>query len=152
VNRIDVVKFIQADGSPVWIPTIVLVDSIWHDQTSTLTGTNGQTIVVDVTSNAKLAKSASGDTTATVNGTGSCQYENLQLATTTVTDVVYPKSKTEAKKWEYPRSGKVYIDRPFRTIDITFTGNNTATATVTNKLNDKTHTFNINLDTGEEYE
>ena len=90
--------------------------------------------------------------TATINGTGSCKFEALALATTTVTDVVVPKSKTVAQEWDYPSSGTVNVERPFRTIVVTFSGGNVADALVTNKLNQKTHSFKINLDTGEEYE
>ena len=152
VTRLDTVRVYDNQGAAVLVPTIVNVDSIWHGWASTLTGTQGLSIVVDVASNAKLDKPAGGDTTATINGAGTCKFEALNLAVTTVTDVVVPKSETAAHEWDYPASGTVNIDRPFRIIDITFTGGNVATATVTNKINSKTHTFNINLDTGEEYE
>jgi len=154
VSRIDTIRLMLPDGTPIPIPSISLVDSIWHKRSSTLSGNNNQAtkIVIDVESNALFTKTAS-DTTATINGVGTTKFAALNLSTTTVIDLVYSRSDSVNGEWGLPESGMVNIERPFRTIDITFTGETTCTATVTKKTGDKaSKTFTINLETGEEIE
>lgn len=93
------------------------------------------------------------DTEATWNGTITGVWNGVALSSTTVTNVVRKFADVNGFTWwRFPSSGGIFINNPLRTWNVTFTGNGSATATVTRKSDNKQKTITIIVSTGAEIE
>ena len=144
-ERRDTVYFLDAGGSRLSAPTIATVDSVHHKRT-TVRSREGNVVEISLEMFNKLTTSAT-DTLITKNGTISGSFNGYEFRNTTVTNVV--RHRVDGH-WGLPQSGNIYIDRILRTIEIVFTGNNTATCTITRKRDNKIWVILVDLVTARE--
>lgn len=151
-ERMDTVRFFGVDGQTVSHPKLSLVDSIYHVRRVTRT-VNGNTAESNLRMGIKLNRLA-GDTSMVKNGIIVGSYNGYTFRTVTVTNVTRTRSNGV---WNvFPVSGEILIDRDAiiakraRTIQITYNGDNTATAVITRKSDNKQVTAVITLSDGSE--
>jgi hypothetical protein len=157
-HRVDTVTFYGQDSAQITDSSLVSTQAnrlanvryIHHARHVSKTFQD-KSVDIDFDMHVELVKGA--DTTAIRNGliTGTFEgdrFDGLVQRTRKVTDVTW---KWINGQWDkFPISGTIEIDRPLRTIVIEFTGNGTATATVTRKSDNEVKTITITVADGVE--
>lgn len=124
-DKIDSVRFHDADNSPVQVPGWSTVRGWTHYRHVELVGaraTHRLDFAMEAALDVGLQK------IATWNGTITGRLNGIELSSATVTNVVRTRGPGF---WRFPESGTIHVERSARTVDISFTGNGGATAVVT---------------------
>jgi hypothetical protein len=154
-ERLDTVYFYDANDALVTSAlSLTTVSRLRHVRVVVLQNTqNNNNATINFEMNTALDKSNPDTLIATQNGSSIGTFNGETFRTATITNVVrkrYPDSFVGYKKWHFPVSGNIFVDRPLRTVEINYTGNGGAQATVTRKSDEKTVIVNINVLTGVE--
>jgi hypothetical protein len=137
-TRVDTVWYYGANGL-LSSPNLAAVDSFKHVR-NVIVSNGIHTANIDFVMYGVVDKSNPSDIIVTRNGSSIGSFDGEVFRTVTITNVVRHRINGIG---QFPVSGNIFIDRPFRTIDVDFTGNDTATVMVTKKLNKKTYTFKV---------
>ncbi len=145
--RLDTVWFKDAGGAAVKTPLVATVSTYKHVRSTTTKFTN--TFDFRWEMNVAINKTPS-DTVFVFNGSGTGAFNGDVFRSTTISNVNRRWIATSHPHLQFPSSGTIDMVRVLRTIDIVFTGNGNATATVTRKSDNKTVVFTIHVQTGAE--
>lgn len=139
-TRIDTITFMDAAGNALRFPTRATVATIHHvrhveQDKGDITATLDFNIIDTI--------SKGSDTTFIKNGvmTGTC--DGQQVAAGTITNVI---RHLVNGMWQFPASGTIATNMPRYTLTIQYIGNNQATVTIHNLMNNKTRIVTLTVD------
>jgi hypothetical protein len=147
-HRVDTLYVYDNDSTLITSGlSIATVKYLHHARHVTMT--NGEnSAIVDLSMDVVIHKETA-DTFAVRNGRIDGSYNGDEFTSTrTVTNVSWRYENGYWNLWPY--AGTIDIDRPLRTINISFDGDYTCTITVTRKRDGESKTIIVNLITGEE--
>lgn len=148
VSRHDTIWFYNANNEPIQVPSLALVSHYNHVRSVQGTYQNNFHYRLDI--NVNILKEVQ-DTFFVFNGkiTGECN--GSQFAETIIIDVKRKLRRGLLGAWlSFPLSGTIDMDRPLKTVHITFGGQQTAKVIVTRKSDGKTWIFLVNIKNGQE--
>lgn len=138
--RLDTVTFKDATGAAVKLPSFVTVETItYRRKVDRSKGADRSNVAISI----DMALSTGGDTTLVNNGTMNGTFNGERIAEGKITDVT---RTYENHRWGYPVSGDVYVDLPNFTYEITYQGEGSALAHVTNKRRDRVREISVQVD------
>jgi hypothetical protein len=143
-NKIDSIQYTDSTGAVVQRPRAENATGWTHYRHVERSGAVN-THVLDLAMTVAIDRSI--DTAGTWNGTLNGTWNGEQISSTVITNVV---RKRVQRSWRFPESGTISIDRPTRTIEIEYTGEGSANALITRKIDNKTTRVLINVSTGKE--
>jgi hypothetical protein len=148
-QRCDTVWLEDAAGNAVQTRSLLIVNGYRHVRSTTFAGDNSTVFRYDA--QVRINKTST-DTTFVWNGTATGSFNGTQFRTTTITDVTRAFDRTKTPMLQFPSSGTIHVDRPLQTTDVIFSGNGSATATITRERDGEQKVYMINVQTGAETE
>ena len=143
-TRNDTLTFYDAQNNVIRIPQAGGVDHYKHTR-GVAVSKNGHDYVGNYSMDVKITRAA--DTTLTFNGTQTGIFDSEYTRDVVVTNVVRKLVTAPTRSLERPTSGTIKIDRPLRTIEISFASAG-ASGVVKNKASGETREFSVDEKTG----
>ena len=150
-DREDSIWIIGAAGDTMSHFDVTAISAVIHRRHITRSGAHPEARNLDIEIDTRMEVKHDGDTIVGVwNGSieGTFNKDNVegQFKSGTITDVT---RKFLSGKFQFPESGTVEVDRPAFHFLVEFLGDDKATVTITNKVNQKVHVISVDKDYNE---